>query len=115
MKKYVIIALIFYLPLQLKLPNWPFFPIINILALLMLAILMTSRNDRFSRPSFETPILFFLMVWFASFVYACMFTDGMPRIEIAREFKRLFLLPGAYFVLSRCIKDKKELNTYYLA
>lgn len=108
MKKYLLIALIFYLPLRLKLPNWPVFPVINIFAILMLGVFMTSRNERFTKPSFEASIYFFMFVWFVSFIYACIFTDGMPRIEIAREFKRLYLLPFFYFVFARCIKDRKE-------
>ncbi|MCA9403234.1 MAG: O-antigen ligase family protein [Candidatus Omnitrophica bacterium] len=110
MKKYVFMALIFYLPLQLKLPNWPHFPVINIFAVLLLGIFLSGRNDRFVKPVFETPVIVFLLVWLTSFIYACIFTDGMPRIEIAREFKRLYLLPFIYFVMSRTIKDRNELK-----
>lgn len=113
-KYLVILSLIFYLPLQLKLPNWPHFPAINILALFMLGVMATSRNPGFKRPAFETPLIIFLVIWTMSFIYACMFTDGMPRMEIAREFKRLFLLPWVYFIISRCIADKRELYIYLI-
>lgn len=112
-KKLVFIAFIWYLPLQLKLPNFPIFPMINILFIFMLGIFLSSRNEKFVRPKFETPLVLFLLVWLFSFIYACMFTDGMPRVEIAREFKRLYLLPLGYFIISRCITDKKEIPYYF--
>jgi len=112
-KKLIFIAFICYLPLQLKLPNVPIFPVINILSLLMLGIFLSSRNENFIRPKFETPMILFLLIWLFSFIYACMFTDGMERIEIAREFKRLYLLPLGYFIISRCITNKKEIPYYF--
>ncbi|MGE0267436.1 MAG: O-antigen ligase family protein [Candidatus Omnitrophota bacterium] len=114
-KKLLFIAFIWYLPLQLKLPNFPIFPMINILFILLTGVFLSSRNEKFVRPRFETPLMFFLIIWMFSFVYACMFTDGMPRVEIAREFKRLYLLPLGYFILSRCITDKKEIPFYFAA
>ncbi|MBP9853824.1 MAG: O-antigen ligase family protein [Candidatus Omnitrophica bacterium] len=115
LKKLILITFICYLPLQLKLPNIPVFPVINILLIFMLGLFLTTRNDKFIAPKFEIPMMLFLVAWLFSFIFACMFTDGMPRIEIAREFKRLYMLPIGYFVISRCITDKKEIPFYFMA
>lgn len=115
MKRLILLAPICYLPLQLKLPNLPMFPIVNILALLMLGLLITSSNKDFRSPKFEVPLYGFLMIWFFSFVWACMVTDGMPRIKILQDFKRLYLLVLCYFTYARCITTKKDLNFCFIA
>ncbi len=112
-KKLLFSAVIFYLPLQIKVPNMPVFPIINILTVLLVGYFISAKRPQFQRPNFEFALIFFMLVWFFSFIYACMFTDGMPRVEIMREFKRVFLLPILYFIFSRCMTNEKEIHFYF--
>ncbi|MFC1709906.1 O-antigen ligase family protein, partial [Candidatus Omnitrophota bacterium] len=83
--------------------------------ILLMVMLVFSRNPKAVRAKFETPLLIFLLIWIASYVHTLCYPTGVGlwRYQITVLFKRLITLVLAYFVFARCIKTKKELYFFF--
>lgn len=109
-KKLILAAYIIYLPFQLKLPQIPLVNTLNLFLILLTLIFISGRNKYTKKSGFEVPLFIFLIIWTISFVHALFNPLGIWKYEIFILFKRLITLVLGYFVFSRCLKSKKELN-----
>ncbi|MEW6169950.1 MAG: O-antigen ligase family protein [Candidatus Omnitrophota bacterium] len=82
----------------------------NFFLILLFLILLFDRKPNSAALSIDIPLLLFLFIWIASFAHTLAYPPGIWKYPVAVDFKRLISLPLAYFVSSRCIKTKKELN-----
>jgi O-antigen ligase len=110
MKKFILAAFILYLPFQLRLPNIPFFNIINIFLVILFIVFLFARSPNPYARSIDIPLLLFLIIWLASFAHTMFYPPGVWKYAVTVDFKRLISLVLAYFVFSRCIKDKKDMK-----
>lgn len=110
MKKFILALFILYLPFQLKLMQIGPLNVIDIFLILLIFIFIFDRSKNFIRPKFEIALWLFLIIWIASFFHTMFYPPGIWKHAVAVEFKRLITLVLAYFVFSRCVKTKKEIQ-----
>ncbi len=113
MKKFILAAFILYLPFQLKLPQIPMISTLNFFLIILLIIFLFNKKQNRNAFGVDIAILLFLLTWIASFAHTLCYPPGIWKYEVATDFKRLISLVLAYFVFSRCIKTKKDLNFLY--
>jgi len=110
MKKLILASFILYLPFQLKLSQVLSINLINLFLILLVLIFIFNRNPEAIKPKFEKPLIIFLIIWALSFMHTLLSPRELIILEVTKEFKRLVTLILGYFVFSRCLKTKREIQ-----